>query len=85
MPESTQLYRQAENGRSDCIFPLRLQRIMSKNIPSEALLPLTVYAISGLDKIRYTVSHTVISEANPAIHRETYRAIFLYISVSYVV
>ncbi len=75
--ESAQLYRQAENSLCDCIFRYILQCVMPKNIPSEALSPLTVYVISTSDKIRYTVSHTVISEANPAIDRETCRDIFL--------
>jgi hypothetical protein len=47
MPESARLYRQAKNGPSDLIFSLYLQSIMPKNIPSEALLALTVYAIFG--------------------------------------
>jgi len=45
MPESARLYRQAKNGPSDMIFSLYLQSVMTKNIPSEALLALTVYAI----------------------------------------
>jgi hypothetical protein len=47
MPESAQLYRQAINGPSDRIFSPFLQDVTPKNIPSEALLTLTVYAIFG--------------------------------------
>jgi hypothetical protein len=48
-------------------------------------LLLTVYVILSRDKIRHTVSHTVISEANPAIDGETYVAIYIYLSISYIV
>ncbi len=34
--------------------------------------------------MRHTVSHTVISEANPAIDIERFRDIYLDISVTYV-
>jgi hypothetical protein len=44
MPESAQLYRQAKTA-PDWIFLFTALR--PKNIPSEALLALTVYAIFG--------------------------------------
>ncbi|AKM10362.1 hypothetical protein AB433_10990 [Croceicoccus naphthovorans] len=47
MQESTQLYRQAKTGPPDIAFIQHLQVFMPKNIPSEALLPLTVYAFFG--------------------------------------
>jgi len=77
MPESARLYRQAENDPSDLIFPFIYKALCQKNIPSEALLLLTVYVISIRDKPRHTVSHTVIPEANPAIDVERSRDIYL--------
>jgi hypothetical protein len=47
MPESTQLYRQAKIWPHDKIFIQQLQSFKLKNIPSEALLLLTVYAFFG--------------------------------------
>jgi hypothetical protein len=47
LQESTQLYRQAKIGPPGMIFIQHLQVLKPKNIPSEALLPLTVYAFFG--------------------------------------
>jgi len=88
MPESTQLYRQVENGHSDCIFALLIQSVMAKNIPSEALLLVTVLVtvlvFSIRDKTRHTVRHTVIPEATPAIDTERLRDIYFSKSSAYV-
>jgi hypothetical protein len=81
MPESADYtVRPKRPFRSDISF---IYRALCKKYTVRSSLALTVYAIFGRDKMRHTVSHTVIPEANPAIDAERFR-IFIYIFQSYV-
>lgn len=84
MQESAQLYRQAKMGYPTDGFLCFYSLLSQKNIPSAALLPLTVYAILDRDKMRHTVSHTVIPEANAAIDTERLRDIYPVISATWI-
>jgi len=81
--ESDQLYRQAKIDPYSAIFSLFFQRIMTKIIPSEALLRLTVYSNPRANKTAHTVSHTVDPQAMPAIDSDRFWEIISVISACY--